>query len=289
VSDARFLTPDDRLKAIERLRANQTGVGSTHFKWKQAAEVFYDIKTVCFVGIPLLINAGTAVASAFGPTLIRNFGFVSEDSENDMHSTAYVKDKYVSSLLNIPFGILQLGVILFSSWAALKVKSKAIPLACLQVPGIIGCALLYHEGTSGNFRQPVALVGYYLLAFNFGCNPLIVSWMVSLFGSLSQGVHTDSQVANTAGQTKKSVIMAIYNASAAAGNIIGKYTLNHTAQQLTYRPAAVQRQRCPVLHPRYQGCSRYLLCSTRLCGCPSCRALLPKSSEKASESCRWKA
>jgi len=177
VTDARFLTPDDRLKAIERLRANQTGVGSTQFKWKQAAEVFYDIKTVCFIGIPLLINAGTAVASAFGPTLIRNFGFVSQLTEDGTDG----QDQYVSSLLNIPFGILQLGVILFSSWAALKVKSKAIPLACLQVPGIIGCALLYHEGTSGNFRQPVALVGYYLLAFNFGCNPLIVSWMVSPF------------------------------------------------------------------------------------------------------------
>lgn len=181
VTDARFLTPEDRLKAIERLRANQTGVGSTQFKWKQAAEVFYDIKTVCFIGIPLLINAGTAVASAFGPTLIRNFGFVSLVEQ--WRSNINEKDKYVSSLLNIPFGILQLGVILFSSWAALKVKSKAIPLACLQVPGIIGCALLYHEGTSGNFRQPVALVGYYLLAFNFGCNPLIVSWMVSLCNS----------------------------------------------------------------------------------------------------------
>ena len=177
VTDARFLTPDDRLKAIERLRANQTGVGSTHFKWQQAAEVFYDIKTVCFIGIPLLINAGTAVASAFGPTLIRNFGFVGFHKPSARR--ADIQDKYVSSLLNIPFGILQLGVILFSSWAALKVKSKAIPLACLQVPGIIGCALLYHEGTSGNFRQPVALTGYYLLAFNFGCNPLIVSWMVS--------------------------------------------------------------------------------------------------------------
>lgn len=181
------MTPEDRLKAIERLRANQTGVGSTQFKWKQAAEVFYDMKTVCFIGIPLLINAGTAVASAFGPTLIRNFGFVSRVDQ--WRISIDEQDKYVSSLLNIPFGILQLGVILFSSWAALKVKSKAIPLACLQVPGIIGCALLYHEGTSGNFRQPVALVGYYLLAFNFGCNPLIVSWMVSLSHSQHPYLH----------------------------------------------------------------------------------------------------
>lgn len=67
--------------------------------------------------------------------------------------------------------------------------------------------MLYYEGTSGNFRQSVALGGYYLLAFDFGCNPLLVSWMV----------------ANTAGQTKKSAIMSLYQAGSAAGNIIGMY------------------------------------------------------------------
>lgn len=50
--------------------------------------------------------------------------------------------------------------------------------------------MIYVEGTSNNFQQNVALGGYYLLAFLFGGNPIIVSWMI----------------ANTAGQTKKSVI-----------------------------------------------------------------------------------
>lgn len=49
------------------------------------------------------------------------------------------------------------------------------------------------------------LVGYYLLAFLFGGNPLIVSWIVG----------------NTAGTTKKSVMMSLYNLGASAGNIIG--------------------------------------------------------------------
>ncbi|RSH95250.1 hypothetical protein EHS25_000336 [Saitozyma podzolica] len=194
VADARFFTEDEKAQAVERLRANQTGVGSNEFKWQHIYELFYDIKSLFWVGIALLINAGTAVASSFGPTLINNFGF----------------DKYVSSLLNAPFGFLQLVVILFSSWAAQKMRSKAIPLALLQIPGIIGCALLYHEGTSGNFRQSVALGGYYLLAFNFGCNPLLVSWMV----------------ANTAGQTKKSAIMSLYQAGSAAGNIVGPLLFN---------------------------------------------------------------
>lgn len=54
-------------------------------------------------------------------------------------------------------------------------------------------------------EQAPLLVGYYLLAFLFGGNPLIVSWIV----------------ANTAGTTKKSTLMGLYNAGASAGNIIG--------------------------------------------------------------------
>ena len=54
-------------------------------------------------------------------------------------------------------------------------------------------------------NTPGLLGGYYLLAFIFGSNPLIVSWIIG----------------NTAGTTKKSVIMSLYNAGSSAGNIIG--------------------------------------------------------------------
>lgn len=43
--------------------------------------------------------------------------------------------------------------------------------------------------------QPKLLVGYYFLAFIYGGNPLIVSWMIS----------------NTGGQTKKAVLMSAYS------------------------------------------------------------------------------
>jgi hypothetical protein len=49
------------------------------------------------------------------------------------------------------------------------------------------------------------MVGFYLFSFAFAGNPLIVSWIVG----------------NTAGTTKKSVVMSLYNAASAAGNIIG--------------------------------------------------------------------
>jgi len=119
-------------------------------------------------------------------------------------------DRYTSALLNIPFGFLQLVVILGASWAAQKMSSKAIPLAILQIPCLIGSILLYVEGTSGHFRQGIGLFGYYLLASVFGCNPLLIAWLM----------------ANTGGQTKKSVLLALYQAGAAAGNVLGPMLFN---------------------------------------------------------------
>lgn len=194
VERARFLTPEEKVLAIERLRANQTGVGSNEYKWNQLWEVAYDPKSYLFVGIAILINAGAAITSAFGPTLVNNMGF----------------DKYVSNLLNMPFGALQLVVIIFASWIAQKFRNKAIPLAVLQIPCLIGSILLYTEGTSGNFRQGVGLFGYYLLASVFGCNPLLIAWLM----------------ANTGGQTKKSALLALYQCGAAAGNILGPMLFN---------------------------------------------------------------
>ncbi|KAJ8104199.1 hypothetical protein POJ06DRAFT_279694 [Lipomyces tetrasporus] len=71
-------------------------------------------------------------------------------------------DKYTTSLLNMPFAAIQLLVILLASYLAQKAHVKRALIA-----------------------------GYYLLAFLFGGNPLIVTWIVG----------------NTAGTTKKSTIM----------------------------------------------------------------------------------
>ncbi|ORY23616.1 major facilitator superfamily domain-containing protein [Naematelia encephala] len=194
VASARFLDGHEKAMGIERLRANQTGTGSNEFKWTQVWEMAYDPKSYLWLVMALLLNIGASVTNAFGPTLIANFGF----------------DKYVTALLNMPFGFLQFVCILVASYAVQKWRFKSIVLAAFVVPVIAGLGVLYGEGVSSNFNQGAALTGYYLLAFLFGGNPLIVSWMV----------------ANTAGQTKKSAIMSLYNAGSSAGNIIGPLLFN---------------------------------------------------------------
>ncbi|KAG7093428.1 hypothetical protein E1B28_007108 [Marasmius oreades] len=186
VSEARFLSPEDRLKAVERLRANNTGNTATEkFKIRQAVEALLEIKTWLFIAMTFLLNVGASVTVTFGPVILNGLGF----------------DKFTTSLLNIPFGFLQILLIFLSSYAAYKWKNKSMILAVLVLPVIIGLVLLYVH----DFPLGVLLLGYYFLAFLFGANPLIVSWMT----------------ANTAGSTKRSVLMSAYNAASAGGNIAG--------------------------------------------------------------------
>lgn len=72
--------------ALERVRANQTGTGSTEFKWRHIFEVAYDPKTYLFGFLSLCVNFGATVATAFGPTLLKDMGFNKEVSRQSATS-----------------------------------------------------------------------------------------------------------------------------------------------------------------------------------------------------------
>ena len=171
IPSARFLTPEDKPKAVERLRANQTGTGSREFKMSQVLELILEPKTWLWIGLSMLLNVGAAVTNTFGPLIIGGLGF----------------DKYTASLLNIPFGFLQWIVILFTSYMAVRFRIKSVILFCTVLPVVAGLAMLYTI-TRTKSHEGALLAGYYLLAFLFGGNPLIVAWII----------------ANTAGQRARS-------------------------------------------------------------------------------------
>lgn len=200
VQTARFLTANEKLQAVERLRANQTGIGSSEFEFSHLWELLLEPKTYLWIAMSLLLNVGASVTNTFGPLILSGLGF----------------NNYITSLLNMPFGAVQVIVILLSSYAAQKARLKAPVLLVLVVPVICGLAILY---ALPRHNQAGLLVGYYLLAFLFGSNPLIVSWIVG----------------NTAGTTKKSIMMSLYNAGSSAGNIIGPLLFN-ARDKPTYFP-----------------------------------------------------
>jgi ACS family allantoate permease-like MFS transporter len=52
--NARFLKPEERLMALERIRRNQQGVGNKHFKWYQLREALLDPMTWAFFAYALI-------------------------------------------------------------------------------------------------------------------------------------------------------------------------------------------------------------------------------------------
>ncbi|OJJ45106.1 hypothetical protein ASPZODRAFT_70509 [Penicilliopsis zonata CBS 506.65] len=207
IPSARFLTEEEKPKAVERLRANQTGTGSREFKMQHLVEVALEPKSYLWIGMSLTLNVGASVSNTFGPLILDGLGY----------------DKYLTSLLNMPFGALQIIVILLSSYLAQRARRKAIILVAFILPVVAGLAMLYALPRTSNVQGGL-LAGYYLLAFLFGGNPLIVTWIVG----------------NTAGSTKQSVIMSLYQAASAAGNIVG--------------PLLFASKDAPTYHSGLRGC-----------------------------------
>lgn len=188
IPSARFLTDHEKLQAAERLRANQTGIGTREFKWSQVWEVALDPKSYLWLSLAVLINIGASVTSIFGPLVLSSFGF----------------DKFETSLLNIPFGAVEMIVIFGACYAAHKVRLKFAILVEFLLPVIAGSVMLYVLDR-GPSERAALVAAYYLLAFLFAGNPLILAWIVG----------------NTGGATKRSATLALFQAGSSAGNIIG--------------------------------------------------------------------
>jgi hypothetical protein len=122
-AEARFLTPEERLWAIERLRDNNTGLETSEWTWgtlhqvgqssllvpsslitekikgKQVLETLLSPQIWLFVALSFCLNFGASVTNVFGPLIIKGIGF----------------DSRVTILLNIPFGESRLALTAFAT------------------------------------------------------------------------------------------------------------------------------------------------------------------------------
>lgn len=152
-----------------------------------------DPKTWLWIILAMLPNLGSTLPSIFGPLIVKGFGF----------------DEFQTLLLNMPFGAVQTIVILIGCYAANSMKLKGPILFVCMLPVVAGTAMLYALDRDES-DQPALLAAYYLVAFLFSANPLLLVWVVG----------------NTAGATKKSVTLALYQAGLSAGNLIGPLLFN---------------------------------------------------------------
>ncbi|KAF9873096.1 allantoate permease [Colletotrichum karsti] len=200
---AKYLTEREKVIAVERLRANQMGMQSGHWRWDHVWETFMDLKTWCWFILIIAISIASGGISTFGNLIVKSFGY----------------DSFTTILFNIPFGAIQIFAIMGSGWLATRIKRKGVVIAMLAIPPSIGSILML---TIPRDQKGVLLFGYYLVSFLAAITPIIFTW----------------QVQNTAGDTKKKTTSAMVFIGMCVGNIVGPLLYSVDDAPL-YRPGLI--------------------------------------------------
>uniref|UniRef100_L2FC95 Allantoate permease n=1 Tax=Colletotrichum fructicola (strain Nara gc5) TaxID=1213859 RepID=L2FC95_COLFN len=187
--NAKFLSPEEKVWAIERLRANQTGVENKQFKWPQFIECFADPQTYLLAMITITSNVPNGAVSSFQATIIKGFGYTSKET----------------ALLSIPSGAVSIVSILAATNVAGRYNQRALNIICLLIPGVIGAALMAFLPADNKAGK---LIGNYMT----NCIGATLPLLYSLVG------------ANYAGHTKKVTMNATLLICFCVGNIIGPLT-----------------------------------------------------------------
>ena len=173
--NAWFLTPEERIVAVERLRQGQTGVRCQTIKGYQIKEALMDVKTYLIFMMMMCAYTVNGAVSGFGPLIVSTFGW------NTLQSI----------LLQFPIGGISWLGILAAGFVPLYVPNvRIIILITCCLPVIAGCAMVWQPTWSYHAAAPV--VGYSIIGF-FGP---VVSLVIAL------------GMSNVAGATKKSFMSA---------------------------------------------------------------------------------
>ncbi|KAI4111684.1 MAG: hypothetical protein LQ345_006729 [Seirophora villosa] len=183
-----FLTKEERVIAVERLRKGQTGVRCQVLKWSQLKEAIMDVKIWLVAFMMAAAYTVNGAVSGFGPLIVSTFGYT------PLHAI----------LLQFPLGFLVIVFILLTGYLSSRIPNirLALLIACC-LPVIAGCAMIWRS--TWYRRAPTPVVGYTIIGF-FGP---VVSLIISI------------GMANVAGATKKSYTAAAIFVAYCVGNIVG--------------------------------------------------------------------
>ncbi|KLO20388.1 putative allantoate transporter [Schizopora paradoxa] len=185
---ANFLKGQDRVFAIERLRANNMGTETKVWKWNQFWETFRDPKSYLWFAMLFLAALPSGGIGAFGTLIIQGFGF----------------DSFQSILFNMPYGALSIVAILGGAWLTNKIKLRFPVIVFLCCFPVAGCVALLKLGRGAEERGSL-LAAYYILSVFGGIQPMLYAWAPL----------------NACGHTKKVTTTAIFFVAQCVGNIVG--------------------------------------------------------------------
>ncbi|KAG1763322.1 MFS general substrate transporter [Suillus occidentalis] len=185
-TNAWFLTPDERVKAVQRLKENQTGVENKHFKMEQMIEALTDLKTWLFALLSALCNVPSSLLNQQS-LILASFGF------------SYLQ----TTLLTCIPGVIQMLTIFTGvRLATRRPNSRAYVGAMYFVPGLAGVLLVNLLPWS---NQAGLVVGQFLSGFAIPGFVLALAWLNNV----------------TAGHTKRVVTNATILSAYCIGNAAG--------------------------------------------------------------------
>ncbi|KAI6113439.1 MFS general substrate transporter [Pisolithus croceorrhizus] len=181
-----FLTPDERVKAIQRIKENQTGVENKHFKMEQFMEAMRDPKTWLFAAFAAFDNVPSSLINQQS-LLVASLGFTF----------------FQTTLLTMIPGVIEILTIYSGVRLAARLKNgRAYVGAIYFVPALVGIALvnlLPWSDTAG------LLVGQFMTGICTTGFVVALSWLGNV----------------TAGHTKRVITNAIILSAFCIGNIVG--------------------------------------------------------------------
>ncbi|KAI0134193.1 major facilitator superfamily transporter allantoate [Xylariales sp. AK1849] len=201
--NARFLTPKERIMAVERIRVNQQGVGNKHFKMYQFKEALTDPMIWAFVFYSLVADIPNGGISNFFSQLIVSFGYTNEQS----------------LLLGTPGGAIEVIALVAAGHLGDRYKNRLLVATSgllISALGMLLIACLPQDMSAGR------LAGYYLTQ----ASPTGFVALLSLIST------------NVAGWTKKTTVAAMYLIGYCIGNIIGPQVFQDKDKP-QYRPAEI--------------------------------------------------
>ncbi|KAK3621493.1 hypothetical protein LTR56_013434 [Elasticomyces elasticus] len=177
VVTARWLSNEDRTLAVERLRSNHQGVGSTQYKTYQAREAWLDYRTWTYVLFVLVTQIPSAGLVLLNSILVKSLGF----------------DTKTTLLLSMPGGLVN--IIANFGFGLMADRTHKRLLACLvaTLVSIFGAALFIGLGNVSPLHARIGqLVGYFLMS---GTSSTAWFLVISLMSSNVLG-HTKKTSSN---------------------------------------------------------------------------------------------
>lgn len=182
IATARFLTPEEKECAEQRVILQGTGKAKHVWQPAQMLECLTDPKTFFFLAISLLTQIPNGGTQNFGNLVLKGFGFTSLET----------------TLVTLPASFISFFCIMGTGRAAGHWPNVTLFLICAVVLcPVAGSAIIYSSGPS----QGVKLFAYYLLSTGPSALPLSMS-LISV---------------NYKGSTKKMTMTAILFLAYCAG------------------------------------------------------------------------